>query len=94
MKRFGLIAMLLLGVVPYAYADNDIYHNITKHRRGDDVLQADPDTARRCRAHRRTTRRPRKPTRAACSLAAGATAIRSASVRGAMACIPIPIIPG
>lgn len=41
MKRFGLIAMLLLGVVPHAYADNDIYHNITKHRRGDDVLQAD-----------------------------------------------------
>ena len=41
MKRFGLIAMLLLGVVPHAYADNDIYNNITKHRRGDDVLQAD-----------------------------------------------------
>lgn len=41
MKRLGLIAMLLLGTLPNAYADNDIYNNVTKHRRGDDVLQAD-----------------------------------------------------
>ena len=41
MKRFCLIAMVLVGVVPNAYADNDVYNNIIKHPRGDDVLQAD-----------------------------------------------------
>ena len=41
MKRLSLIAMLLLGGTLNAYADNVIYDNITKHPRGDDVLQAD-----------------------------------------------------
>jgi hypothetical protein len=40
-KRLYLIAVLLLGIVPNAHADNDVYDNITRHRRGDDVLQAD-----------------------------------------------------
>ena len=48
MKRLGLIAMLLVGTVPNAYADNDIYNNVTKHRRGDDVLQADTSCCDRC----------------------------------------------
>ena len=41
MKRLALVALLLLGGAPNAQADNDIYNNITKQRRGDDVLQAD-----------------------------------------------------
>jgi hypothetical protein len=43
MKRINLIAMLLLDGTLNAYADNDVYDNITKHPRGDDVLQADTD---------------------------------------------------
>jgi hypothetical protein len=41
MRRLGLVAILLLGGVLNAYADNDIYNNITKHPRSDDELQAD-----------------------------------------------------
>src|SRR5258708_14150441 len=41
MKRLGLVTLLLLGGVLNAYADNDIYNNITKRPRGDDALQAD-----------------------------------------------------
>jgi hypothetical protein len=41
MKRLGLVAMLLLSGTLNAYADNDIYNNITKHPRSDDVLQTD-----------------------------------------------------
>ena len=41
MKRLSLIAILLLGSALSAHADNDIYTNITKRPRGDDVLQAD-----------------------------------------------------
>ena len=44
MKRLGLITLLLLGGVLNAYADNDVYNNITRHRRGDGVLQADTST--------------------------------------------------
>jgi hypothetical protein len=44
MKRFSLVTLLLLGSALNAYADNDVYNNITKHRRGDDVLQADTST--------------------------------------------------
>jgi hypothetical protein len=40
MKRLSLVALLLLGGALNAYADNDIYNNTTKHRRGDDALQA------------------------------------------------------
>jgi hypothetical protein len=39
MKRLGLVAMLLLSGTLNAYAVNDIYNNITKHPRSDDVLQ-------------------------------------------------------
>ena len=41
MKRLGLIAVLLLGGVLNAHADNDIYNNTLKQARGDDALQAD-----------------------------------------------------
>ena len=41
MKRIVLVAMILLGSVLGAHADHDVYDNITKHPRGDDVLQAD-----------------------------------------------------
>ena len=41
MKRLTLVALLLLGGVLNAYADNDVYNNITKHPRSDEVLQAD-----------------------------------------------------
>ena len=44
MKRFSLVTLLLLGSALNAYAYNDVYNNITKHRRGDDVLQADTST--------------------------------------------------
>ncbi len=41
MKRWSLVALLLLGSALSAQADNDVYNNITRHPRGDDVLQAD-----------------------------------------------------
>ena len=41
MKRLRLIAMLLLGGVLNAHADNDIYNNRLKQPRGDDALHAD-----------------------------------------------------
>jgi hypothetical protein len=41
MKRLGLIAVLLLGGVLSAHADNDVYTNTMKQARGDDALQAD-----------------------------------------------------
>ncbi len=39
--------MLLLGGTLNAHADNDVYDNITKHLRGDDVLQVDTDDCSR-----------------------------------------------
>ena len=41
MKRLVLIALLLSGSAMRAHADNDIYNNILKQPRGDDVLHAD-----------------------------------------------------
>jgi hypothetical protein len=41
MKRLALVTLLLLGGALSAQADNDVYDNITKHPRSDDVLQAD-----------------------------------------------------
>jgi hypothetical protein len=41
MKRPVLIAVLLLGGVLNAHADNDIYNNTMKQPRGDDALHAD-----------------------------------------------------
>ena len=41
MKRLALVTLLLLGSVLGAHADNDVYTNITKQKRGDDVLQVD-----------------------------------------------------
>ena len=41
MKRLALVALLLLGGALNAQADNDIYNNIARQTRGDDVLQAD-----------------------------------------------------
>src|ERR1700730_4358720 len=43
MKRLALVILLLLGGALNAQADNDIYKNISKHRRGDDALHADTD---------------------------------------------------
>jgi hypothetical protein len=40
-KRLGVIALLLLGGVLNAHADNDIYNNTLKLARGDDALHAD-----------------------------------------------------
>jgi hypothetical protein len=40
-KRLVLVTLLLLGGALSARADNDVYNNITRHRRSDDVLQAD-----------------------------------------------------
>ena len=47
MKRLSLIAMLLLGGTLNAHADNDVYDNITKSLRDDDVLQVDTDDCSR-----------------------------------------------
>src|ERR1022692_2106256 len=44
MKRLALVTLLLLGSALSAQADNDVYNNITKHPRSDDVLQADTST--------------------------------------------------
>jgi hypothetical protein len=41
MKRLGMIAVLLLGSVLNAHADNDVYNNTLKQARGDDALHAD-----------------------------------------------------
>jgi hypothetical protein len=41
MRRLSLVTLLLLGGALNAHADNDAYYNITRHRRGDDALQAD-----------------------------------------------------
>src|SRR5258708_13930864 len=41
MNRFALVTLLLLGSALNARADGDVYKNITRHPRGDDVLQAD-----------------------------------------------------
>ena len=41
MKRLALVTLLQLGSALTAQADNDVYNNITRHPRGDDVLQAD-----------------------------------------------------
>jgi hypothetical protein len=59
--------LLLLGGALNAHADSDAYNNITRHRRGDDALQADTNFARKHWARRRAARRPRRPTRAACA---------------------------
>jgi hypothetical protein len=41
MKRLYLVTLLLFGGAFNAHADNDVYNNIARHPRGDDVLQAD-----------------------------------------------------
>jgi hypothetical protein len=41
MKRLALVTLLLLGSALSAQADNDIYNNVSKQKRGDDALQAD-----------------------------------------------------
>ena len=41
MKRLALVTLLQPGSALTAQADNDVYNNITRHPRGDDVLQAD-----------------------------------------------------
>jgi hypothetical protein len=41
MKRLALIATLLLGSALNAYADNDVYADLTRHSRGDDALHVD-----------------------------------------------------
>jgi hypothetical protein len=43
MKNFGLVAVLLLGGVINAQADNDVYNNTLKQARGDDALHVDTD---------------------------------------------------
>lgn len=41
MKRLGLVALLLVGSVAAAHADQDIYSNMLKQKRGDDALHVD-----------------------------------------------------
>jgi hypothetical protein len=41
MKRLAMVTALLLGGVLGAHADNDVYNDVAKHARGDDVLHAD-----------------------------------------------------
>ena len=41
MKRLSLVVLLLLGSAFAAHADNDIYDNTLKQKRGDDALHAD-----------------------------------------------------
>ncbi|MBR0795064.1 hypothetical protein JQ615_06675 [Bradyrhizobium jicamae] len=41
MKRLSLVALLLVGSVAAAHADNDIYNNMLKQKRGDDALHVD-----------------------------------------------------
>ena len=41
MKRLSLVALLLVGSVAAAHADNDIYTNMLKQKRGDDALNVD-----------------------------------------------------
>lgn len=41
MKRMILVTAILLGSALAAQADHDVYDNMTKHPRSDDVLQAD-----------------------------------------------------
>ena len=40
-KRLGLVALLLVGGAVSAQADRDVYTNVTKNHRGNDVLQVD-----------------------------------------------------
>jgi hypothetical protein len=42
-KRVALVTLLLFGGAFSAHADNDVYNNISKQRRGDDALQADTE---------------------------------------------------
>ena len=42
MKRLALIGILLLGSALNAYADDDVYTNITRHPRGDEALLGAP----------------------------------------------------
>ena len=44
MKRIALIGALLLSGTLAAHADNDVWTNIMKQSRGDDVLHADVST--------------------------------------------------
>jgi hypothetical protein len=41
MKRLCLVTLLLFGGALNAYADNDVYNNVTRDPRSDHVLQAD-----------------------------------------------------
>ncbi|QPF83313.1 hypothetical protein IC762_26900 [Bradyrhizobium genosp. L] len=41
MKRVSLMALLLVGGVAAAHADQDIWTNMLKQRRGDDALHVD-----------------------------------------------------
>ena len=43
MKRLALVTLLVLGGALNAHADNDIYNDVSKHRRGDGALHADTD---------------------------------------------------
>jgi hypothetical protein len=86
--------LLLSGGVLSAHAENDVYDNVRKQARGDDLLQVDTSyCSQMLGARRRTARRPREPTKAACSLAAGATITRCASARRETTCTPIRITP-
>ena len=94
MKRLVLIALLLSGSAMSAHADNDIYNNILKQRRGDDALHADGAI---CDAEVGAPQNGQVTSRqysAACSAMAGASATPSANARSPMTAIPTLTIPG
>ena len=41
LRRLSLVALLLVGSVAAAHADEDIYTNMSKHKRGEDALHVD-----------------------------------------------------
>ncbi|WP_342712439.1 hypothetical protein AAFG13_14760 [Bradyrhizobium sp. B124] len=93
MKRLSLVALLLFGSVAAARADNDIYTNMSKQKRGDDALHAD---AAVCDAQFGAPQNGTPTcgnTRAACAPAAGASATPFARCAGTTTAIQIPTIP-
>jgi hypothetical protein len=77
MKRIVLAAALLMAAATAAHANHDVWTDMLKHRRSDDVVNAD---AAQCREQpdSRTSmgRRCCRPTCAACAPAGGASTTR------------------
>jgi hypothetical protein len=93
MKRLALVTLLQLGSALTAQADNDVYNNITRHPRGDDVLQADTSYCSQLLGAPRSGT-PTSKAYKSCMLARGwrySHTVRERASRDHM--YPIPIIP-